>query len=67
MEIYEGDIVNCSLVWRGGYSEEVFTVEYGKFPLHRGVAGFYPFYGVINGQEVKPLEVIGNIYEESAH
>ena len=62
VEIYEGDMVNCFLVWHGGHEETVFTVEYGKFP-HRRIPGFYPFYGLLNGKEVTPLEVIGNIYE----
>ena len=64
IEIYEGDIVKCGLsyIYLPNKTEN-FVVEYGKFPLHCAVAGFYPFYGTINGYEVEPLEVIGNIYE----
>jgi len=62
-EIYEGDIVKCELSYIYLPTKaENFVVEYGKFP-YRKVAGFYPFYGTLNGYEVTLLEVIGNIYE----
>ncbi len=62
-EIYEGDIVECQFYCYGlSPLTERITVEYMKYPFHK-VAGFYPFYGKLNGYEVTPNKVIGNIHE----
>jgi len=63
-EIYEGDIVACTLYHYGYLARiENITVQYGKFLRPNHNAGFYPFHDTINAFEIITSEVIGNIYE----